>query len=95
MARIPQDTHPTLYSANSGFYFVRHNDRTQFFLAFVLMAGDLVIKTDSHQQALVALLSEHASLYGLRAKVVSRDIEEFPGTQIESAIYLYYTSIFG
>jgi len=67
------------YSANSGFYFVRHNDRTQFFLTAVLMAGDLVIKTDSHQQALIALLSEHASLYGLKVKVLSRDAEEFPG----------------
>mmetsp|Transcript_16903 Transcript_16903/g.28072 ORF Transcript_16903/g.28072 Transcript_16903/m.28072 type:complete len:106 (-) Transcript_16903:11-328(-) len=30
------------YSANSGFYYVRHNDRTQFFLTSVLMAGGLV-----------------------------------------------------
>jgi hypothetical protein len=67
------------YSANSGFYFVRHNDRTQFFLTSILMAGDLVIKTDSHQQALIALLAEHSSLYGLRVKVLSRDLEEFPG----------------
>jgi hypothetical protein len=43
------------------------------------MAGDLVLKTDSHQQALVAVLSEHASLYGLRVKVLSRDEDDFPG----------------
>mmetsp|Transcript_31660 Transcript_31660/g.46709 ORF Transcript_31660/g.46709 Transcript_31660/m.46709 type:complete len:570 (-) Transcript_31660:53-1762(-) len=67
------------YSANSGFYYVRHNDRTQFFLTAILMAGDLVIKTDSHQQALIAALSEHASLYGLKVKIMSRDAEEFPG----------------
>lgn len=67
------------YSANSGFYFVRHNDKTQFFLTSILHSGDLVIKTDSHQQALIALLAEHASLYGLRVKVLSRDMEEFPG----------------
>lgn len=67
------------YSANSGFYFVRHNDRTRHFLTSLLMAGDLVLKTDSHQQALIALLAEHVSLYGLRAKVLSRDMEEFPG----------------
>lgn len=78
------------YSANSGFYYVRHNDRTQFFLTSVLMAGDLVIKTDSHQQALIALLAEHASLYGLRVKVLSRDLEEFPGTLIALLmIYVY------
>ena len=43
------------------------------------MQGDLVLKTDSHQQALVAVLSEHASLYGLRVKVLSRDEDDFPG----------------
>ena len=43
------------------------------------MAGDLILKTDSHQQALVAVLSEHASLYGLRVKVLSRDEDDFPG----------------
>lgn len=67
------------YSANSGFYFVRHNDRTRHFLTSILMAGDLVLSTDSHQQALIATLNEHVSLYGLKAKVLSRDTEEFPG----------------
>ena len=67
------------YSANSGFYFVRYNDRTQYFLSSLLMAGDLILKTDSHQQALIALLSEHVSLFGLRTKVISRDNDEFPG----------------
>ena len=67
------------YSANSGFYFVRHNARTEYFLTSLLLAGDLILKTDSHQQALIALLSEHVSLYGLRAKVMSRDEPEFPG----------------
>ena len=37
------------------------------------------MKTDSHQQALVAVMSEHASLYGLRVKVLSRDEDDFPG----------------
>ena len=67
------------YSANSGFYFVKYNPRTQYFLTSLLQAGDLILKTDSHQQALIALLSEHVSLYGLRVKVLSRDTEEFPG----------------
>lgn len=67
------------YSANSGFYYVRHNDRTQHFLTALLMSGDLVLKSDSHQQAMIAVLNEHASLYGLKVKVISRDNEEFPG----------------
>jgi len=67
------------YSANSGFYYVRHNARSQFFLTALLHAGDVIIRTDSHQQALIALLAEHASLYGLKVKVLSRDMDEFPG----------------
>jgi Nucleotide-diphospho-sugar transferase len=67
------------YSANSGFYFVRHNDRTRHFLTSLFSAGDLILKTNSHQQALIAVLSEHVSLYGLKAKVLSREMEEFPG----------------
>jgi Nucleotide-diphospho-sugar transferase len=81
------------YSANSGFYYVRHNDRTQFFLTSILMAGDLILKTFSHQQALVALLSEHASLYGLRVKVLSRTMDEFPGMSfVISTSALFYLS---
>ena len=37
------------------------------------------MSTDSHQQALIATLNEHVSLFGLRVKVFSRDTPEFPG----------------
>lgn len=67
------------YSANSGFYFIRHNARTRHLLTSVLMAGDSIVRSRSHQQVLIALLSEHVSLYGLKVKVLSRDMEEFPG----------------
>lgn len=67
------------YSANSGFYFVRHNAKTEHFFSHLLLSGDLIMKTDSHQQALIALMSEHVSLFGLRVKVFSRDEDEFPG----------------
>jgi Nucleotide-diphospho-sugar transferase len=67
------------YSANTGFYYVRNNDRTRYFLNSLLMAGDLIISSRSHQIALVALLNEHASMYGLRVKVWERNLEEFPG----------------
>ena len=67
------------YAPNSGFYYVRQNQRTQHFLTALLMAGDLVLKTFSHQQAMTAVLAEHASLYGLRVKVLSRDEDDFPG----------------
>ena len=67
------------YSANSGFYYVRHNRRTEYFFAALLLNGDVILETDSHQQALIALMNEHVSLYGLRVKVFSRDEDDFPG----------------
>lgn len=48
------------------------------------MRPDLIMTWDSHQQALVQLLSEHSSLFGLNVKVLSRDTEMFPG---ESCLY--------
>jgi hypothetical protein len=44
-----------------------------------LLAGDLVRSTRSHQVPLVALLNEHASMYGLKVKVFSREGDNFPG----------------
>eukprot|EP00429_Kryptoperidinium_foliaceum_P006766 CAMPEP_0176021354 /NCGR_PEP_ID=MMETSP0120_2-20121206/10367_1 /TAXON_ID=160619 /ORGANISM="Kryptoperidinium foliaceum, Strain CCMP 1326" /LENGTH=501 /DNA_ID=CAMNT_0017354467 /DNA_START=53 /DNA_END=1555 /DNA_ORIENTATION=+ len=67
------------YSANSGFYYVRYNPRTRYFFNALLLSGDLIQSTDSHQQALIALLSDHSSLFGLKTKVFSRDSWEFPG----------------
>jgi hypothetical protein len=67
------------YSANTGFYYVRHNDRTQYFFNSLLMAGDLILSTHSHQIALIALLNEHASMYNLRVKILERNTPEFPG----------------
>jgi hypothetical protein len=67
------------FSANSGFYYVRNNKRTQHFLTTLLMTGDVIIATNSHQQAMIAVLNEHSSVFGLKVKVLSRDLEEFPG----------------
>jgi hypothetical protein len=43
----------------------------------LLYAGDSIIKTHSHQQTLISILTEHNSLYGLSVKVLNTD--EFPG----------------
>ena len=50
------------YSANTGFYYIRNNDKTRYFFNSLLLAGDLIVSTHSHQIALVSLLNEHASL---------------------------------
>ena len=67
------------YSANTGFYYVRNNERTRHFFNSFLMGGDLVMQSRSHQIPLVALLQEHASMYGLKIKIFSRDGDIFPG----------------
>lgn len=67
------------YSANTGFYYIRNNQKTQFFFNSFLMSGDLILSTHSHQVPLVALLSEHASMYGLKVKIFARSENDFPG----------------
>jgi hypothetical protein len=65
-------------SANSGFYYVRNNRRTRYMFTSLLYSGDLVLQSHSHQQALIQVMTEHASQFGLRAKVLDRDMETFP-----------------
>jgi Nucleotide-diphospho-sugar transferase len=67
------------YSANTGFYYVRNNARTKYFFNAVLMNGDLILGSHSHQIALISVLNEHTSMYGLTVKILSRDQDEFPG----------------
>mmetsp|Transcript_6912 Transcript_6912/g.13031 ORF Transcript_6912/g.13031 Transcript_6912/m.13031 type:complete len:616 (+) Transcript_6912:258-2105(+) len=67
------------YSANSGFYYIRSNAETKYFLVSLLYAGDMIITSKSHQQALIQVLAEHASQFGTRVKILSRDMNEFPG----------------
>mmetsp|Transcript_24051 Transcript_24051/g.29542 ORF Transcript_24051/g.29542 Transcript_24051/m.29542 type:complete len:581 (-) Transcript_24051:98-1840(-) len=66
------------YSANSGFYYVRHNERTTYLFTRLLNSGELIIESKSHQQALGIFLEEHSSLYGLKVKTLS-NAHEFPG----------------
>jgi hypothetical protein len=67
-------------SANSGFYYVRANKKTQYLFASLLYHGALVRKSRSHQQVLVQLLNEHASLFGLKVKVFDKARTDlFPG----------------
>lgn len=67
------------YSANSGFYYVRNNDLTKYFFTSLLYSGDQILQCTSHQQVLIQVMTEHASQFGLRVKVLERDMEEFPG----------------
>ena len=67
-------------SANSGFYYVRANKKTQYVFTSLLYHGDLVRKSKSHQQVLIQLLLEHSSLFGLKVKVFDKfETDMFPG----------------
>ncbi len=67
------------YSANTGFYYVRNNERTKYFFNSFLMAGDRIISSGSHQIPLIAHLAEQASVNGLRVKTWERNKVEYPG----------------
>jgi len=57
------------YSPNTGFYFVRNNDLTQYFFNSLLKKGDLIAATKSHQAALASQIAEFVSWKGMRVKV--------------------------
>jgi hypothetical protein len=73
-----RETRYAPYSPNTGFYFVRHNERTTNFLHSLVMAGNLIVQSKSHQSVLTEIMSQHVSWRGLRVKVVSREGQDFP-----------------
>ena len=66
------------YDANSGFYFVNNNERTQQLLNSVLLSMPSIVSSKSHQKVLINALNENALAYGLRAKVISRESPDLP-----------------
>eukprot|EP00550_Attheya_septentrionalis_P001886 CAMPEP_0198286182 /NCGR_PEP_ID=MMETSP1449-20131203/5324_1 /TAXON_ID=420275 /ORGANISM="Attheya septentrionalis, Strain CCMP2084" /LENGTH=575 /DNA_ID=CAMNT_0043983841 /DNA_START=141 /DNA_END=1868 /DNA_ORIENTATION=- len=66
------------YSANSGFYYVRANARTKYFFTSQILLGDMVLRSNSHQDTMTALLNQHATLHGLRVKTMDREANELP-----------------
>jgi hypothetical protein len=65
------------YCANSGFYYVRYNDRTRYLFISLLVQGDMIAYKGSHQQFLVSLLADHSSWTGLKVKVLLHN--DYPG----------------
>jgi hypothetical protein len=81
--------HPKRFAplaANTGFYYVRHNARTEHFFSVFVRMGDLVLTDKSHQAAFTTLANEHMSLRGLRIKVLAgEDTNRFmSGAQIHN-----------
>lgn len=67
------------YSANTGFYYLRNNERTMALINALLLQGDHIITTKSHQIPLTFHLQEMASLHGLTIYIFSRTTDDFPG----------------
>ena len=66
------------FAANTGFYYVRANPRTQYFLGALVSQMDLVASTASHTAALTALLQTHNTHYGLTVRVLEKETKLFP-----------------
>jgi hypothetical protein len=66
-------------AANSGFYYVRSNPLTKYMFLSLLYHGDMIVESKSHQQVLIQIMAEHASVFGLRVKVIDRETASFPG----------------
>lgn len=77
------------YSANTGFFYARHNDRTRHLFRSWLFAIDMLYASNGDQPAMKSILPEESSLTGLKVKVLSAD--EFPcGNRIEQPRYRSY-----
>ena len=70
----------TPFYANTGFYFLRNNDRVSFFLHRLLLAYDVILTVRSHQHALIMLLVDHVAKFGLTVNILDKDL--FPQGQI-------------
>jgi len=59
------------YFSNSGFYFLRAGPRTRYFMTSLLYGGDQILEWRSHQSALVQILADCSSKFGLKVKTLS------------------------
>jgi hypothetical protein len=64
------------FSANSGFYFVKRNARTNYFFTMLVRLEDLILRVKSHQQVMMHLVSQFQSSDGLRVKVLGGEGED-------------------
>ena len=68
------------YFANSGFYYLRANDRTQHLMYRMLQSFDAILTFRSHQHVLDQQLIEHTARFGLSVAVLPKDA--FPQGQV-------------
>lgn len=64
-------------SANSGFYYVRANEKTRYLFTSFLYHTVIVSLSGSHQQVMIQLLQDYSSLFGLHVKIFDKVETEF------------------
>lgn len=81
------------YSANTGFFYARYNERTRHLFRSWLFHLDILYANNGDQPAMKTILPEESSLTGLRIKVL--DADDFPcGNRIRQVRHReYITSV--
>jgi hypothetical protein len=69
----------TPFGVNTGFYFVRNSELTQYFFTSLLVNGDMIFRSHNDQEDIGVRLADFSSTYGLKVKVVPRTEISTPG----------------
>lgn len=69
----------TPFGVNTGLYYVRNNDLTQYFFTSLLLNGDMIYRTHNDQNDIGVRLADFSSSYGLKVKVIPRTEITTPG----------------
>jgi hypothetical protein len=70
-ARTPRYTP---YFMNSGFYYMKYNEKTQYFMERLLKSCSEIASTHSHQTTMIRYISEVHDLYGLDIVMVEQEL---------------------
>lgn len=62
------------FFTNTGFYFVRHNERTEYFAERLLKSVGEIDYTASHQATLIRYLTETQAAFGLQVLVLDDNL---------------------
>ena len=69
----------TPFGVNTGLYYVRNNELTQYFFTSLLLNGDTMFRSHNDQEDIGVRLADFSSTYGLKVKVIPRTETTTPG----------------
>jgi Nucleotide-diphospho-sugar transferase len=76
------------YFSNSGFYFVKHNERTRYLMEKMLKSSVEISFTHSHQATLMRHMIESHHVVPQGLSVLVLDLKEFPSGPKSPKIYI-------